>query len=581
MPRSLTTTIPTQRGAATTTRENSHKQLTLRLETSSQRFVPQQTGMARAAYLAPISRLPIELLSYIFILGAHTPDPDNSEPGGIEEGDTGIASDSNDKEDISPCLSTSSTPPDVFAAVNRHWREVALNTPQLWTRVCVTIGDIEHGNSEGWFPIVARYLARSGQCPLDVYIDARDPEWDFSEEDSIGAVVSPNIDETYDYVHPFKVEHMHYLLNTLLPHIARMRSLAILTDRWASMQTALECLSFRDPTFVSLPNPAPLSLPLLESLALMRCNEFVSYHHRFSPPGQHKPAYLPFRGLIPLSEPSYPREERPLLPRLRQLVLSGVHLDWASLPLLLPPPRLSGNLGLKRLELSYHCAEVRPTEKELREILQRCASLRTLTVRVSGPQTPESPASCSAVASMAPVALPCLKTLELGYYDVDAIAALTSIIDCSEVEHVALENSYPVRDESLDAGPLLLACTKVTSLTSLRCGQPIFPRAKTVALRRVEASAETFEAFYEALPSVRELTVAQMFLLGGKALTSRDVNLTFIPPDSPIAPSASYEWEQGQEHWDEKWAMLAERPEETRIGRSLGVVPDSQPRTIF
>ncbi|OSC98890.1 hypothetical protein PYCCODRAFT_1470710 [Trametes coccinea BRFM310] len=536
--------------------------------------------MARAAYPAPVSKLPIELLSYIFILGAHTPDPDDSEVDSRGVADTRVASvaAAEEAQDISPCLSSSSTTPDLFAAVSRHWREVALNTPQLWNRVCVTIGDIEHGGSGGWFPIVSRYLARSGQCPLDVYIDARDPGWDFCEEDSIGAVVSPDIDETYDYTHPFKAEHMHYLLNIILPHVCRLRSLAILTDRWASMRTALECLSFRDPTFVSLPNPAPLCLPLLESLVLMRCNEFVSFHHRFSPPGQHKPAYLPFRGLISHSEPSYPREQRILLPRLRQLTLSGVHLDWSSLPLLLPPSRISGNSGLKRLELSYHCAEVRPTEEELREILQRCAGLRTLTVRVSGPQTPES---SKPATSMPPVALPSLKALEVGYYDVEACTALLSMITCSEVEHVTLENSYPVRDESLDAGPLLLACAKVTAFTSPRHGQPVFPRAKTVTLRRVEASAEAFEAFYEALPSIRELMVAHMFLLGGKALTSRDVNLTFIPPDSPISPSASYVWGQGQDQWDEKRATLAEKYEETRVGRSLGVVPDSQPRTIF
>ncbi|CDO76203.1 hypothetical protein BN946_scf184819.g3 [Trametes cinnabarina] len=490
--------------------------------------------MKRATYQAAVSRLPIELLSYIFILGAHTPDAN-----AVEADDPGTRDARIGPEEISPCVSSSSTPPDVFAAVNKHWRAVAVGTPQLWCRVCVTIGDLMENASNGWCPMVSRYIARSGKCPLDVYIDARDPEWDFSEEDLIGAVVSPNIDETYDYTHPFKVEHMHHLLNKLLPHITRIRSLAILTDRWAPMQTALECLSFRDPTFVSIPNPAP------------------SYHPRFSPAGQHEPAYLPFSGLFSPSPLTSPDEERPLLPRLRQLILSGVHVDWSSLPLLLPSSRASPNSGLKRLELSYHSAEVRPTEDELRGILQDCASLRALTVRVSGPQTVASPTPWSPVSSFPPVSLPYLRTLELGYYD-EATAAMLAMIDCSEVEHVAIENSYPMRDGSQDAEPLLLACAKVSSLASPRYGQPTFPRARTVTLRRVDASAEAFEVFYDALPCIQKLTVAQMFLLGGEGLSNRNVNLNFIPPDSPTSPSEGYEWEQGLAQWNEKWAALGE-----------------------
>lgn len=122
---------------------------------------------------APIARLPVELLSYIFVLGAHTPDPER--PSADE---CGLGYESTD--DISPCLASSSaTSPDVFAAVNRHWRSVAVATPQLWTRICVTIGDVMRGGLP--FAAVSRSVSRSGKCPLDIFIDARDPDWDFSE----------------------------------------------------------------------------------------------------------------------------------------------------------------------------------------------------------------------------------------------------------------------------------------------------------------------------------------------------------------------------------------------------------------
>ncbi|KAI0354124.1 hypothetical protein OH77DRAFT_1522041 [Trametes cingulata] len=512
------------------------KQLTLWLD-SAQPHLPPRKRMAKTTYQAPIAKLPVELLSYIFILGAHTPDANDTLTHDGEGSNDCNASGPDGRYDISPCVSSSSTPPDVFASVNRHWREVALGTPQLWTRICVTIGDLMHSGEGKWFPAVSRYLWRSGKCPLDVYIDARDPDWDFSESDSIGAVISPYIDETYDYTHPFKVEHMHYVLNLLVPHIVRMRSLAILTDRWAPMETALQCLSLKDPGFVSCPSPFPSSLPLLESLVLMRCNEFVSYHPQFSPADRRHPAHLPFSGLLAASGRS--NVEKPLLPRLRQLVLSGVHVDWSSLPQLLPSSPTSDGVGVRRLELSYHCADVRPREEEFRDILQACQRLESLTVRVSGPQSPDSPVSCSPTISAPPIALPRLEAFELGYDDIYTATAILDSMDFAQVRHVVLEDaSSPARDETLDAERLLLACAKTTSPTSANYGKPLFPRALSVILRRVDAPAEAFEAFYESLPCLRELTVAQMFLLGAKALTDRDVRLTFIPSGGPVsAPS--------------------------------------------
>lgn len=349
---------------------------------------------------------------------------------------------------------------------------------------------------------------------------------------SIGAIVSPYIDETYDYVHPFRVEHMHYALNILLPHIARVRSLAILTDRWAPMQVALECLSFENPLFVSCPSPLPRSLPMLESLVLMRCNEFVSYDPHFSPRERRDSSRLPFRGL--LFAPKHAPTQSSLLPRLRVLSLSGVHLDWSSLPSLLPSSTSPGEPGLRHLELSYHSADVRPSEKEFRDIIGVCQSLKSLTICVSGPRSPASAPSRGPESRVQPVALPYLTKLELGYDDIQDATVLLGVIDATGATHVTFEDaSSPERDETLDAGTLLMACTKAVAAGSPNYGQPLFPRAQSVTLRRVEASAEAFQAFYGALPEVRELTVAHMFLLGAEALTFRNVDLTFIPPELP------------------------------------------------
>ncbi|KAH9913681.1 uncharacterized protein BXZ73DRAFT_55393 [Epithele typhae] len=446
---------------------------------------------------APISRLPVELLSTIFLLTAHTPDQDTDEE---------------DQGSITPCLSLSSTTPDVLAAVCKHWREVALGTPRLWTRICVTIGDIVYSRRGEVFASAARYAARSSKCALDIFIDARDPEWDFSEHD-------PYIDDPYDYKHPFQPEHMRRILSILLPHARRFRTLAVLTDRWEAMHTTLDCLSMEPAALVSGSRPLPPSLPLLESLVLMRCNEFVSYHPDFTPAGRQD-APLPFSALLRQRGPA------PVLPRLKTLVLSGVHTQWALLPHLLPPPCPAASTGLETLELSYHSASVRPTERELRALLTRCsAHLTALTVRVSGPR----PSACASPLPLPPVALPALATLTLGYDDAHAAAVLVSALHAPHATALALEDaSCPAREDAEDAEPLLDALARVAGRA--------FPAVRALAMRQVDAPAEAFEALYGALPALRALAVEDMFLLGGAGL-AREVEVAFAPPAPPSLPS--------------------------------------------
>ena len=177
------TTVASQRFLATPKRHDGDfalKQLTLRLDPCTHRtqarLLSHRSGSAAMAFTlnqqAPISRLPVELLSYIFLLGAHTTDPPNPDEEAFTD-DLG-------RDDISPCMSSSSTTPDVFASVNRHWRAIALGTAHLWTRIVVTIGDTMNDRAP-MFANASRYLSRSAKCPLDIFIDARDPDWDFTE----------------------------------------------------------------------------------------------------------------------------------------------------------------------------------------------------------------------------------------------------------------------------------------------------------------------------------------------------------------------------------------------------------------
>lgn len=342
---------------------------------------------------------------------------------------------------------------------------------------------------------------------------------------------------------------MHHVLNMLLPHVRRFRSLAILTDRWAPMQTALDCLSMEIPGFVDTPRPLPPSLPFLESLVLMRCNEFVPYHAEFSPAEGKDSNHLPFVALLSANEGAQTAE--PVLPRLKKLILSGVHTNWAALPRLLPAEPTPRAPGLETLELSYHCNDVRPTERDFKALLERCTRLKELVVRVSGPQSPETSTTCSSYYAEEPISFPYLNSVELGYDDAYTAATILDMLHAPALRHLALEeSSSPASEVRVDAEPLLVACTvPAGTAPTTTPGTPLpgpFPRLESLALAKVDASAEAFAALYGALPRLRTLTVSQMFLLGSEALRP-DVEVAFEPPVLP--PSRAVEAiEVGGEH---------------------------------
>jgi hypothetical protein len=117
----------------------------------------------------PINSLPFELLAYIFVLGTH--EPINPPP---EQQD----------DDCQPFDSESVKTPLVYASVSRHWREVALNTPALYTSLCITpelfreVGEKEVLDTTG----ISSYLALSRNYLVDILIDARDQQWNFEDD---------------------------------------------------------------------------------------------------------------------------------------------------------------------------------------------------------------------------------------------------------------------------------------------------------------------------------------------------------------------------------------------------------------
>ena len=122
-------------------------------------------------FSSPIKNLPIELLSYIFSLSVNL----STHPCLEEE----------EEEHTPPTITTKSVQvPLVLSIVCRLWREVALNTPRLWSSLCITVELVNLCNERQLLDTshITSYLALSRKYPLNILIDARDENWNFEPE---------------------------------------------------------------------------------------------------------------------------------------------------------------------------------------------------------------------------------------------------------------------------------------------------------------------------------------------------------------------------------------------------------------
>jgi hypothetical protein len=391
----------------------------------------------------PIHRLANELLSHIFTLVVH---------------------DSGDRYDAILY-------PIILSHVVRRWRHIAMSTSILWTSIILT-----HPSPWSQLSRTVAYLSRSHRRPLDIFLDFRDPSWNWQEDQ-----------------HSFGWKHMENVIRLLSPHVSRWRNLELFTDTWSPIFTFLWYLR------------KVQSAPMLESISLSRCNiYFASRGEVFRP--------VALKQSIPLLGGGE------ALKRLRKVVLAGVHVDWSN----------SGLRDLVELELKYHAIDVMPSLVQFVDILTGCPDLERLSILGWGPRfdtvstkVDHDVPSLHVGNLRRTIRLPRVKHFVLGFLDVEYAIELLSLFCLPVLEGLILEDISATLHPSdrQDANPILEFLTKSytsacpsASHSSSCCTTRCYPLSdiRTLELRAVQANRSTLTRFFQQFISLQRLSITNM-----------------------------------------------------------------------
>ncbi|KAI0732024.1 hypothetical protein C8Q72DRAFT_188846 [Fomitopsis betulina] len=377
--------------------------------------VPTPSTLTSNPYVAPQDgrclindKLPPELLAQIFMAGIDLDDPaDEIDEEDEDDMDEDSDSDDSDEETEKPPLEVT------VSHVCKLWRDVAINTPALWSTL-----DFSRGLS---LPESAVYLERSKGAPLDIAID-----------------ITTDDDDEGDIDDPSSAEELEQILDLIIPHVWHWRQLELMVSDYPPMHSALTHMG------------ACASAPLLEVLQL--------YHYEDGGDDDDDEKF---------AHAQYKEQDFVLFhgdaPRLSHVALWGVHLDWA---------RSTFLCGLEELELAYHAKDVRPPYRDFARILRDSPAIETLTLCSSGPaggpvEWLESVLGADAMQtaeSAAPDAntvltVPSIENLVIAFLDPEYTKQLIERLACPNLSSLALDF------EEADGTALLQALTRPSQVT--------------------------------------------------------------------------------------------------------------------
>ncbi|KAF8060749.1 hypothetical protein FPV67DRAFT_1423717 [Lyophyllum atratum] len=412
-------------------------------------------GSLSGLHRPPLSVLPNELLSEIFLRATH------------------------DASDRYESIST----PITISQVSSRWRHVAISTRALWSTIIITFP-----TSRDQLSRAVTWLKRSQSYPLDIFLDFRDPSWDWELPES---------------AHTFRWQDMEAILRLILTHVKRWKRFKLLTDTWAPIFTFLYYTR------------RVMSAPILESLSLSRCNAFFASKDAKFAPVEMKNSIPLFGGLA--------------LEKLREVSLTGVHVDWAK----------SSLYKLTALELMYLACDVTPSLDEFTNILTACPDLQHLTIVGRGPRIDLLPSGDSPIhgdgaddVSTKPlriIKLSQLISFTFGFLDVDYALKILSLFSFPAIEDLVLEGLMdldPLTLQNLDASPILRRLSRRNPSTD--SPTPIqLSQIHSLKLIGINASKDTFLRLFDDLHDLEYLALHN----------TRNEALQALAPSPPDSPS--------------------------------------------
>ncbi|KAF8528387.1 hypothetical protein BU17DRAFT_61061 [Hysterangium stoloniferum] len=308
--------------------------------------------------------LPARILSYIFVIGSQDQ----------VEGDH------------TDSLSSGACPKKYFAILCSHvcqyWRNVAIGTPQLWSKIILT-GSIPYAPSNTGFnsyELSKECIIRSKEAPLDIVVDL-------------------TTDEKMSETDIFVVENTKMSLSffsLISPHVHRWRSFHFCTD-------------FNRAAWVWLGRLSTLrSAPALVFFSLMCHEEWTDEAGKTFSPSELKMFF-----------PLFPEGT----PVIKEVVLWGVHVDWS---------RATFFRGLETLELCWHTQDTRIPYEVFYEALMQSSGLKSLSVQHSGPLVYSWPMDTK-------IPLVHLETIDLAYIPLDDATNLLDHIDFPVLKNMSLD----------------------------------------------------------------------------------------------------------------------------------------------
>ncbi|KAJ3536412.1 hypothetical protein NM688_g6841 [Phlebia brevispora] len=328
--------------------------------------------------------------------GWHREDSDEEGEWSTDQEDSDTGEDDDDEEEEEELEF-----PILVSHVCKHWREVALGNPTLWS-VIEFVG-------QPTLQMNKLFLERARNAPLFISIDcsaAAEGNAHPENEMELSQLETAKKNEVYMALEEF--------LRLIQPHAWHLRELEVMVSHYLLMQLTLETLG------------SCSGAPILQTLQLY-FYEDSDDDAQFNPPEYREQDFVIFHGDVP---------------RLTRVALWGVHLDWK---------RSTFLSGLQEIEFAYHALDVRPSYRDFLRILRTSPALRCLSLCESGPagmpvdwlasMTEDGVnAEDSEMSGESPlsITLP-IPDLVLAFLPPDYLAELLKRISVPNVTHLALD----------------------------------------------------------------------------------------------------------------------------------------------